>query len=732
MAREYGASGVTRAVVMLTHEYPPFPGGMATYAAGMTGALRDAGVQVHVVAPDYPALACDDSGAGISRLFKPHRLTFATLAMVLLRLRRFPKDAFYHAVDIRSALVLWLAKGLYGIRYAVTIHGSEVHKLGGTSLAGRVATRAYRAAETIFANSAATRALFLSRVPGSVPVRVTHLGIDCRWFAAAPERFENPQLAALDGGSTRFVCSVGRLEDRKGHLLALEALGRLPAARRETLLYVVAGPAIDEAYAAQLRAAAARSPIRTLITGALTEGDVRRLFRRSICHVLSAVPLQKKIEGFGFVILEAAAQGCPTIATRVGGIPEVIRADETGILVTDGDVDGLANALETLLADGLLRERLSRAAIPHAKTFTWKACMQTSYGDFARLVAARARPALTVSVIVTCYNLERHIRDAVESVLAQTARGRIAEVIVVDDGSTDNSRAIIAELAAQNPIIKPIFKENGGASSARNAGIALATAPYIAFLDGDDVWLPEKTAHQLRFAEQHPEAGLLVCDFEEVKAAPQRTQTIWVRDFRADDADTLKTQFLLGGPVLPSASLIRRYVFDVCGGFDPAQKYCNDDEMWMRIAHRFSFHRTPGVFVRKHEIANSISSNIEKRLEAMHHISSKVYAMRPDLKRYDGRRRARLELQAALGALVRGNRRAARRSFARGVAANPLSAKMWSYLVLSLLPGNPDAWIDGAKALLAPLRRRAMGRSLFRRADTPQRQIGPLKTGSSA
>jgi phosphatidylinositol alpha-1,6-mannosyltransferase len=695
---------------MLTHEYPPFPGGMATYAAGMVQAAREAGVTVQVLAPDYGAPAGGDDAM---RVFHPHRLTLGSVAAALWRLRACPKTAFYHAVDIRSALVLWLARFLFGIRYAITIHGSEVHKLGGGNITGRIATRAYRAADIIFANSAATRALFLARVETAAPVRVTHLGVDARWFVAAPERFEHPELAALDDGTMRFVCSVGRLEERKGHLPALEALGRLPQPQRDNLVYVIAGPAIDDAYAAQLHAAAKNAPVRTLITGALSEDDVRRLFHRSVAHVLNAVPLHKKIEGFGFVILEAAAQGCPTIATRIGGIPEVIRAEETGILVEDGDIAGLALRLEALLADAALRERLSQAAIAHAKTFTWKACMEESYRDSVRLTKAPAPASVTVSAIVTCYNLENHIADAIESVLAQTACGRIAEVIVVDDGSTDNSRAVIAKLAARNPIITPVFKENGGASSARNAGIALATAPYIAFLDGDDVWLPGKTAHQIRFAETHPDAGLLVCDFEEIKADQRQTQTIWVRDFRADEPDTLKTQFLLGGPVLPSASLIRKDVFDVCGGFDPAQKYCNDDEMWMRIAHRFPFHRTPGVFVRKREVANSISSNIEKRLEAMHEISRKVYAMRPDLKRYDGRRRARLELQAALGALVRGNRSVARKHFRAALLAHPAEPRFWSYVLLSSLPGDPDRWLALGKGLLARLRAKSGGRTIF-------------------
>lgn len=321
------------------------------------------------------------------------------------------------------------------------------------------------------------------------------------------------------------------------------------------------------------------------------------------------------------------------------------------------------------------------------------------------------RKPFRVSVVVTCYNLETHIREGVESVLSQTVGDRISEIIVVDDGSNDRSRAIIADLASRHPLVKPLFQENGGASSARNTGIAAATQSYIAFLDGDDVWKQEKLARQLAYAEKFPQAGMLFCDFEHVRTNPERKEVVWVRDYRIDDPDPLKEHFLYGGPILPSASLIRRDVFDVAGLFDTSQKYCNDDEMWMRMAHHFPIMRTPGVWVIKRDIEGGISSHIEERLRAMHEISQKVYAMRPDLERFRHRREARLDVQAGLGCLARGKEREARKYFAHAVSLYPWSGRFWSYLILSFLPGKPKRWLDGAKSVLRVLRCLVGGRS---------------------
>src|SRR5688500_487344 len=110
---------------------------------------------------------------------------------------------------------------------------------------------------------------------------------------------------------------------------------------------------------------------------------------------------------------------------------------------------------------------------------------------------------LSVSAVIPAYNSEAYLAEAIESVLAQTYS--IDQTIVVDDGS----HAGTGEVAARLPRVEYFRKENGGASSARNFAMPFVTGELIAFLDADDVWVPEKTALQVNEYSQNPDLGLV-------------------------------------------------------------------------------------------------------------------------------------------------------------------------------------------------------------------------------
>ena len=108
---------------------------------------------------------------------------------------------------------------------------------------------------------------------------------------------------------------------------------------------------------------------------------------------------------------------------------------------------------------------------------------------------------ILISVIVPVYNVEAYLPRCVDSILAQTYRN--LEIILVDDGTKDHSDRICDEYAARDPRVKVIHKENGGLSSARNAGIDIAGGEYLAFVDSDDWIEPETYAHMLKAAQQY-------------------------------------------------------------------------------------------------------------------------------------------------------------------------------------------------------------------------------------
>jgi glycosyltransferase involved in cell wall biosynthesis len=183
-----------------------------------------------------------------------------------------------------------------------------------------------------------------------------------------------------------------------------------------------------------------------------------------------------------------------------------------------------------------------------------------------------------VSVIIPTYNRARIIEEAVDSVLAQDYKG--FELIVVDDGSTDNTSEVLARYEDD---IRMIFQMNKGVSAARNRGIAEAAGKLIAFLDSDDLWLPQKLSTQVEFFRQRPDA--LICQTEEV----------WVRNgVRVNPKQRhKKPSGMIFKPSLelclvsPSAVMIRRELLDTVGNFDETLPACEDYDLWLRISCRF-------------------------------------------------------------------------------------------------------------------------------------------------
>ena len=209
-----------------------------------------------------------------------------------------------------------------------------------------------------------------------------------------------------------------------------------------------------------------------------------------------------------------------------------------------------------------------------------------------------------VSVVIPTYNRARKLLRAISSVLYQTFTDY--DVIVVDDGSDDGTADCLKPVMDQIKYMR--HPENMGVSAARNSGIKASRYPFIAFLDSDDYWLPQKLSAQMAFFKQNPEA--VACQTEE----------IWIRKgLRVNPGKRhLKPSGEIFVPSLklclvsPSAVVLKRSLLDEVGLFDEDLPACEDYDLWLRISCRYPIHLIPGhLVVKEGGYPDQLSSNLK-------------------------------------------------------------------------------------------------------------------------
>jgi glycosyltransferase involved in cell wall biosynthesis len=218
----------------------------------------------------------------------------------------------------------------------------------------------------------------------------------------------------------------------------------------------------------------------------------------------------------------------------------------------------------------------------------------------------------SVAALIPTYNCAGFLPEAVASVRAQTVP--VERIIVVDDGSTDDTAEVVGRLGAD---ILYLRQQNAGPSAARNAGIRAARTDWVALLDADDLWLPDKTERQLALLDRHPELVLIASNRTEVDGAG----TVILESLFEHHG--LKSFFeeLAGKPIpralarlvdinfIPTSSVLaRREALLELGGFNTDIRFSEDLELWCRIAAKHSLACLPEVLTlyRRHG-ANAVA-----------------------------------------------------------------------------------------------------------------------------
>jgi len=219
-----------------------------------------------------------------------------------------------------------------------------------------------------------------------------------------------------------------------------------------------------------------------------------------------------------------------------------------------------------------------------------------------------------ISVVIPLYNKEKTIERALRSVLAQTFQD--FEIIVVDDGSTDNGSQVVAFVA--DPRIRLVRQPNAGVSAARNRGVTEARGEVVAFLDADDEWLPGflEAIHEL--VKTNPSASVFATGYFKVMADGRHCPA-------AVGANHLQNYFQVAAdsdpPIHASAMAVRKSALEEIGGFPVGTKSGEDLLTWARLAVRFAIAYDPRCLARFYE-----PESLEERPERLKLEDDKVLA----------------------------------------------------------------------------------------------------------
>ena len=286
---------------------------------------------------------------------------------------------------------------------------------------------------------------------------------------------------------------------------------------------------------------------------------------------------------------------------------------------------------------------------------------------------------INFSVIIPTYNRAATIERAIESALEQTYPH--FDVILINDGSTDQTEEVIKRYYNR---IKYISQHNGGSASARNRGISESMGNYIAFLDSDDLWFPQKLKQMEIAIQKKPEAGLFYSDSNVLN---KDGQLMWAHKCH-DIIGNAYQAFLESDFVSTSAFVVLKDCFDIVGVFSETLSGCEDWDMWIRLSRRFHCVHIPEVLSAfTWQTSGGRSTDPKPWLQGIEAVLQRAFEADPKLSSYC-RKRARARTHYVKGKINLWccNEVEALNCFLRSVSTDPTIYKAYLYLTVLGMP----------------------------------------------
>ena len=369
-------------IFLITHEFYPVRGGIATFTEQIARATASLGYNVEVWAQSAPP-----SSEKADWPFRLRRMPLkgthdlwcqVQLARELIRHRRDLRHATVYLPEpgpMMTMMLLQFFKAFRPRQLVLTFHGSEILKFARAPIRRWLAGRLIRQAARVSTLSNYTQELLLSHFPEAAEKIFLTPGALRTDFAVVPPRPAEKKTKII-------VLTVGRLHPRKGQLLTLQALQVLSPDVRARLEYWVVGGQSKGNYEETLRTAATAQPaLAVRFFGNIPDEELSALYDRADIFAMTSVNHGDSIEGFGLVYLEAAAHGLPVVAHDIGGVSEAVLDGQTGLLVPPHRPAQLAAAFEKLIHDAPLRRRLGSAGRAWALRNCWKESAEALFAE---------------------------------------------------------------------------------------------------------------------------------------------------------------------------------------------------------------------------------------------------------------------------------------------------------------------------------------------------------------